>query len=386
MAEEQQQQQERTEQATPKRKRDARRKGQTARSKDLNMAIVMIAGALLLFAGGSHLGETTAALVHDSLSLQPAQVRDPAAMLIGLVDGAKIGLIAIAPLLIFLPLAAILGGVVMGGWVFSMSALTPKLSNVNPLTGLKRVFGTKGLVEMLKALAKAGLVGGCGFAVLAGAWPDLLMLGAAAVPVSLAGVWQMVALIFFVCSMSLIAIALIDVPFQLWSHNRQLRMTRKEVQDEMKETEGRPEVRGRIRAMQQEIANRKMLADVADADVIATNPTHFAVALKYDDSRMSAPLVVAKGVDYMAARIREIAAENSVALFESPLLARALYHNTRVGQEIPTGLYVAVAQVLTYVFTLRGIGAAKTLDEPDIKLPEEFDSEGKLITKRKRRR
>lgn len=353
MAENEQQFQEKTEQATPKRLEEARKKGQVARSRELNMAAIMIAGSAFLFVAGPQLGEFFIDLMKSRLSFDAGALRSTDTMAAGLGEAGLNALGAFAPFLLLALIAAVLGGIALGGWSFSMSPMEPKLSKLDPIKGLKRVFGVRGLIETVKALAKALVVSSCGVAFLSYASDSILRLSVTPYDAAAGAVGSLVMTMLLICSGSLILIAFIDVPFQLWNHAKQLRMTRKEIQDEMKETEGRPEVRGRIRALQQEAASRRMLQDVPDADVIVTNPTHFAVALKYDDGNMRAPIVLAKGKDFMSQRIREIAEENNIAFFEAPPLARALFWTTDIGAEIPAQLYLAVAQVLTYVFRLQ---------------------------------
>lgn len=353
MAENEQQFQERTERATPKRLEEARQRGQIPRSRELNMAAVMICGSLVFFAMKPMLGGHLLGLMRNGLSIDPALLGDERSMAQALGAAGLASLAAFTPLLAAVSLAAMLGAVSVGGWILSPKPLEPKLSKLDPVKGLKRVFGLKGLVEVAKALAKAGLIGGVAVAFLAFSAEQIFRLGLEPLNTTMADSGRLVAVTLLICSLSLALIALVDVPYQLWNYHKDLRMTRKEVQDEMKETEGRPEVRQRIRALQQELAGKRMLEEVPDADVVVTNPTHFAVALKYAEGEMSAPRVLAKGVDHMAARIRAIAAENRVAIFEAPVLARALYWTAGIGQEIPQQLYLAVAQVLTYVYRLR---------------------------------
>lgn len=353
MAEDQAQAQERTEQPTAKRLRDARRQGQIARSRELTMTIVMFAAAVCAWLLGESVVDSTAALLRDGLSPDPYLIRDGNAPVLAFVRSAMAAATILAPFLLVLPVAAILGGSALGGFSFSVESLQPKLSKLNPLSGMKRMFGTHGLMELFKAIAKAAIVTGCAVAVIYSLTPRILSLGVADIGASLSATGGMVVTMFLICSASLGLIALVDVPFQIWSHTKRLRMTRKEIMDEMKETEGRPEVKGRIRQLQQEIANRRMLEEVPTADVIVTNPTHYSVALRYDDSHMSAPVVVAKGVDHMAAKIREIAGEHKVPVFEAPVLARSLYATTDLNQQIDPRLYMAVAQLLTYIFQLR---------------------------------
>jgi len=367
-----QQFQEKTEQATPKRLEEARKKGQVPRSKELNMAAIMISAAGVFIAMQPQIGTHLLSLLERGLTIDPAVLDDPSTMSRALSEAAVSTLSAFTPLLLAVTVAAIGGGIALGGLSFSTDPLAPKLSKLNPLKGLKRLFGLKGLVEVAKALAKAGVIGGVAFLYLSASADHVLTLGLEPIRTSMADSGELVTTTLLVCSLSLLLIALADVPYQLWNHQKELRMTRKEVTDEMKETEGRPEVRSRVRQLQQEMSDRRMLDDIPIADVIVTNPTHFAVALRYAEDDMRAPVIVAKGVDHMAARIRSIGAEHKVTQFESPLLARALYWNTEIGQEIPAQLYLAVAQVLTYVFKLKAAAEnrGEWPDRPAVKVDE----------------
>jgi flagellar biosynthetic protein FlhB len=353
VADDQQQHQEKTEQPTAKRLRDARKRGQIARSKELTMTVVMVAGAILVYAAGSNLVQSVGEIVVRGLSFDARQMVEGPSIAESFAEAGLAALFALIPLFIVLSIAAVLGSIALGGWAFSAQTLAPKLSKLNPLSGLKRVFGVHGLVEMLKAIGKAVIVTLCALAIFSVIGPRVLALGSATLPSSLVSVAQMLAFTFLACSASLALIALVDVPFQVRTHNKKLRMTRREVQDEFKETEGRPEVKSRVRAMQQELAGRRMLEAVPAADVVITNPTHYAVALKYDEDCMAAPTVVAIGIDHLALRIQQIARASDVLVFESPVLARSLYATSALDQEIDPRLYVAVAQVLTYVYQLR---------------------------------
>ncbi len=379
MADNDQQFQEKTEPATPKRLEDARKKGQIARSKELNMAAVMIVGSASLFVGGPRIGQFFVDLLTSRLRFDATWLRNPDSMTIGFAEAGQDALAAFAPFLLMVVIAAVLGGMALGGWSFSPSPMAPKLSKLNPIKGLKRVFGVGGLVETVKAIAKAFVVSACAFAFLYYASDSILKLSVTPYHAAIGAIGTLVMTILLICSGSLILISLIDVPYQLWNHAKQLRMTRKEIQDETKESEGRPEVRSRIRALQQEASSRRMLQDVPDADVIVTNPMHFAVALKYDDGNMGAPIVLAKGKDFMAQRIREIAAEHRIAFFEAPPLARALFWTTDVGTEIPARLYLAVAQVLTYVFRLQSAmgGNGEWPDRPRVEVDAELAEQPK---------
>jgi flagellar biosynthetic protein FlhB len=262
-------------------------------------------------------------------------------------------LLICAPLLGIIVLAALLAPLALGGWSFSTEAMAPQFNRLNPMAGFKRIFSMNSVIELIKTLAKFGVVGVVAVIVL---WNDastLLALGQEPLDQAIGHTIRLAGKALIAITSGLLIIAGIDVPYQLWSHAKKLKMSHQEIREEHKESEGSPEVKGRIRQMQQQMARQRMMQDVPKADVIVTNPTHFAVALRYDEKRMRAPIVVAKGVDLIAARIREIGAEHSVPIFEAPPLARMLYKNVEIGTEIPSTVYSAVAQVLTYVFQLR---------------------------------
>ena len=339
--------QERTEQPTPKRREDARKRGQVARSRELVITAVMLAGAGFALTSREHFAAIFEDFMRRGLAPDPRLLGQPDAMTRSFADAGIDMLLAFAPLMAVLCIAAIAGGLAVGGLAFSVEQFTPKLERLSPLKGIKRIFSLRGLVEVAKALAKALVIGG--FALLCMAWArgQVLSLGIMPLGLALDRSARLLAVTLLVCSLGMLLIAMADVPFQMWSHGRELRMTRQEIRDELKESEGRPEVRSRIRSLQQQLANRRMMKALPSADVVITNPTHFAVALRYDEGRMRAPVVVAKGADHVAARIRDIAGKHRITLFEAPLLARALYWTTNINQEIPGPLYVAVAQVLT---------------------------------------
>ena len=345
-------QQDRTEQATPKRRADARKKGDVPRSRELTMTGVMLsgAGALLLLSGsmGSDLLEAFA----SGFSIERALLMDDHYLVPAFAEIGSRMFLSLAPLAIVLLCAVFLSAAVIGGWSFSLKAAAFKAERLNPLKGIKRVFGANGLNELLKAVAKFTLV-----AVIAISWlwysaEDMLSLSREPVGQAIRDSLQLCALSLLVVSLGLIVIAAFDVPFQLWQYEKKLRMTRQQVKDEYKETEGRPEVKARVRALQQQIATRRMMEELPTADVVITNPTHFAVALKYDETRMGAPQVIAKGKDLIAKRIRELAEEHGVPLFSAPPLARVLFRTAEIGEEIPARLYTAVAQILAYIYQL----------------------------------
>jgi flagellar biosynthetic protein FlhB len=249
--------------------------------------------------------------------------------------------------------AAVGAPLVLGGWAFSGSVMLPKFERLDPSAGIGRMFSARAGVELAKALAKFGVVGTAGVIVLMVNFHALMGLGSEPVGAAIGHAISLSGQSLIALTAALIFIAAIEVPFQLWQHAKDLRMTREEVRQEAKESDGNPEMKGLIRRTQRERAQRRMMQDVPTADVIVVNPTHYAVALRYDDKRDRAPIVVARGVDFMAAKIREVASANNVPIFEAPPLARALHRTVEIGDEIPANLYVAVAQVLTYVFQLR---------------------------------
>ncbi|RMG56585.1 MAG: flagellar type III secretion system protein FlhB [Gammaproteobacteria bacterium] len=372
MAEEQAQ--ERTEEPTPKRLREAREKGQVARSRELNTTLVLLTGAFALFFSGPFMLSRLEALVAGSFEIDRQAIFDTQGLPAVLMSALGDALLLITPLLAFLLAAAILGPMSLGGWAFSLDAVRPKLEKLDPIKGLGRIFSLKGLMELAKTLAKFVVVTVAAALLLWMSESELLQLGGQPISLALAHTAQILLWGFFVLTGVLVLIAAIDVPFQLWDHHRQLRMTRQEVKDELKETEGNPEMRAKVRQIQREMAQQRMMAEVPKADVVITNPTHFAVALKYDQRQGSAPRVVARGADLVAREIRSIALQANVPVFEAPPLARALYWNTRLGQEIPADLYLAVAQVLAYIYQLRAFRKGGAYPQPptDLEVPPEM--------------
>ena len=368
--------QERTEQATPKRQQEARRKGQIPRSRELNTLAMLMAAAGTLVLSGGHMAAQFSALLHNGLSFDRRAIFSPRGLFDAMEMALGAGLALVAPFFVISVIVALVSSVALGGWGFSVEALTPKLDKLNPLKGFKRMFSVRGLVELLKALAKFLLVAGVGIGLFMHYSSELIGLGYESVEAALAHAGEILAWCFLLLSATLILVAAADVPFQLWDHKRNLKMTRQEVKDELKDTEGKPEVKSRIKQMQREIAQRRMMEAVPDADVVITNPTHYAVALKYDDARMGAPVVVAKGKDLIAREIRERAIAAEVPIVSAPPLARAIFFSTELDQEIPAALYLAVAQVLAYVFQLRTAarhGGEVPPPPADIEVPEGFD-------------
>jgi flagellar biosynthetic protein FlhB len=346
------QQQDRTEQATPKRRQEARKKGDVPRSRELTMTGVMLAGSSCIYFLIEPVSGRISGAISGALVFEREQIFDSNNLATAFAELGTSALVAMIPLSLVLLSAVFLSAVAIGGWSFAASALAFKGERINPIKGIKRVFSANSLNELIKAMAKFLLVAAIAIAWLWLSVEDLLGLGREPISTAIPHALKFSALSFVIVSTALILISAADVPFQLWNYQKKIRMTRKEVRDEFKETEGQPEVKSKIRMLQQQIANRRMIEVVPTADVVITNPTHFAVALKYDDATMGAPRVVAKGKDFMAQRIREIAEANKVPLFSAPPLARALFRSATVGQEIDPGLYTAVAQVLAYIFQI----------------------------------
>jgi flagellar biosynthesis protein FlhB len=368
-------QQERTELPTQKRLDEARRRGDIPRSRDLSSAAVMITGGVAIYAMSGYVGHGFVAMMQNGLDISPSML-EHSDDLPHYFSQAILGIaLACAPVFGLIILAAAMAPLALGGWSFSTEALAPKFERLSPASGFKRMFSTMAVVELLKSLAKFGVVALVAVIVLSKNTGELLALGSEPTNQAILHAFALCGQAFIAMCCGLLVIAGIDVPFQLWQYSKKLKMTREEIRQEMKESEGSPEVKGRIRQIQQEMAKRRMMQEVPKADVVITNPTHFAVALRYDDKRMRAPIVVAKGVDEVAAKIREVAGEHKVPLFEAPPLARALYRHVDLNGEIPQRLYVAVAQVLTYVFQLRAAykGAAMMPSRPDLELPEDTD-------------
>ncbi|BBB25183.1 flagellar biosynthesis protein FlhB [Amphritea japonica] len=371
--------QEKTEEPTAKRLRDAKEKGDIARSKELATTVLLLSAAAAAMMFGGQVADAMAGMMRFNFSLDRQSVMDPALMFTHLGFSLSEALKSLFGFFLVLLVAAFVGPVALGGWNLSMKAMAPKLSRIDPLAGIKRMFSLKALIELFKALAKFLVVGSLSFLVLLVSKQELFSLGAQDVFPAMSHATEIVIWAFLVMSLTMILISLVDVPFQIYDYTQKLKMTLQEVKDEMKNTEGKPEVKGRIRQLQREISQRKMMSAVPEADVVITNPTHYAVALKYDQSGGGAPFLVAKGADFVALKIREIADAHEVPVLSSPALARAIYHSTEVEEEIPAGLFKAVAEVLAYVFQLKRHkqrqGPAPIDISPDLDIPSELQKD-----------
>jgi flagellar biosynthetic protein FlhB len=358
---------ERTEPPSQRRLDQAREKGQVARSRELStFAILLASGATLWFLGATFVQHMVGSL-QSGLTLNRELAFNSSLIIPRLYELALDALWTFFPFLLAVLIAAAFSPLLLNGWLFSVEALQPKLGKLNPISGIARLFSTHSLVELGKAVGKALLVGSVAAGVIWHNRDAMLGLSLQSVDVAVPQMGQMLSATFMIVVGSMLVIVAIDVPYQLWDHKRKLRMTKEELRQEAKETEGDPMVKGRIRSLQREAARRRMMSAIPTADVVVTNPTHYAVALKYHDSepdtggvragrskrRAAAPVVVAKGSHLLAMRIREIAEEHHVPVFEAPPLARALHKHTELGDAIPEALYTAVAEVLAYVYNLR---------------------------------
>ncbi|HTV97386.1 MAG TPA: flagellar biosynthesis protein FlhB [Steroidobacteraceae bacterium] len=374
MAEEAPQGGERTEEPSQRRLQEARERGQVPRSRELTSFATMIAGSAALVATGSTFAGRMSELMRRSMAIDPGSLADPRSMLSSLGQAAMLGLAALLPIFGALIVLVVLAAIALGGWNFSPAALVPDFTRLSPLEGVKRLFGLRGVTELGKALLKCAVVGAVCAGVVAWLFKDVLALGRMAPRAAIGRGAGLLSWSFVWLCASLALVAAVDVPLQLFQFKRALRMTRQELRDEIKEHDGSPQTKQRIRQMQQAQARRRMMHKVPTADVVVVNPTHFAVALKYEPKSMRAPLVVAKGVDLIAQNIRRIAEEHRVPIFDSPKLARALYKSTDLNREIPAGLYLAVAQVLSYIFRIRSLNPtlAARVARPDPKLGDEY--------------
>ncbi len=359
--------------ASAKRRQQARDKGQVTRSRDLGSVLLLVGSALALYYGGGWLFGRAQGLMELALQVPPGAAGDPAQALLLAGHVVEAGLWLLAPLLLLNLLLSIGGGLALGGWVFSVEALMPDFSRLDPVAGLGRVFSLHGLGELGKAALKALVLGVAALVVLRGERGALLQLLQVEPTQALVQMGLLCVKAFLWMALATALIAAVDVPMQIFQFNKKLKMSRQDMKDEMRESEGSPEVKQRLRALQRERARRRMMAAVPKADVVVTNPTHYAVALGYQEGRNSAPVVLAMGADAVAARIREVAAEHGVPLVEAPPLARALYRYAELEREIPATLYNAVALLLAYVYQLRALPAAPALPR-DWPIPAELDT------------
>ena len=380
MADQQDEGQEKTEEPTARRLSKAREEGQIARSTEITIAASVISVAIYIYLFGSSLLGNVANIFAQGLVFDSLAVLEPQVAAGRLGDAMTEALLSILPIMILTGVVVLACSGLIGGYNFSWKSLQPKASKFNPISGFKRMFGLQALVNLGKSIAKFLLVGGVTYFLIDASITEFAEISLMALEPGLTASASILTTAFLVASSTLIVIALIDAPYQVYQHNQKMKMTLKEVKDERKDTEGSPEVKQRIRQKQREVSAARMLEAISEADVVITNPEHFAVALSYDPSSEDPPKVVAKGADLIAEKIRERAAEEGVPLFQSPVLARALFFTTELEGFIPEPLFEAVAQVIAYIFNINSINQSNiSHTRPVPRVPDEmvFDSDGR---------
>lgn len=370
---------EKTESASSKKLEDARKKGNLPRSKDLSSALLLIIAAATIYGTGAYLAQDLEKVFRFNFVIDREDIFHYGRMIFHLYSSIVSVMNSMVVMMAILAVAGIIGSIGLGGLNFAWEPLLPKLSKMNPITGLKRMFSVQSLVELLKSIAKVALVGTVATMVIYHFLEETLGLTFQSIQLAIAHGVSMVIWSFVFIALALALIAAIDVPFQIWTHKEKLKMTKQEVKDEYKQQEGDPQVKGRIRQLQQQAAMNRMMTDVPEADVIITNPSHFSVALKYDQDGGKAPVMLAKGADFIALKIREVGNHYDIPVIQSPALTRAIFHHTEIGEEIPQGLFQAVAQLLAYVYQLKNVknGAARPDVMPNLDVPDEYQWDGK---------
>jgi flagellar biosynthetic protein FlhB len=367
---------EKTEPASSKRLEQAREEGDVPRSREVaTFTVLMTAGAGLWMTGDGVVRSLNAIMV-SGLALDREQIFNADVLIRRVGFDIVSVMMACLPLAVAIMVVALASPLLVGGWLFSSKSFLPNFGKLNPIKGLGNMVSTNALVELLKAVAKTVVVGSVAYLVVMSQKDAVMGLAVESVSAGSAHLINLLTWAFLFIVGGLGFVAAIDGPYQIWHYANKLKMTRQEVIQESKESDGNPQMKAKVRQMQRQMSQRRMMAAVPTADVVVTNPTHYAVALKYADGHGGAPMVVAKGADEVAAKIRELAKENKVALLEAPALARALHQHTEIGDEIPEALYSAVAEVLAYVFQLRAFNKAggKYPDRPTrLPVPPEMD-------------
>lgn len=366
----------RSEDATPERIRKSKEKGQVARSKELATASVLISASLALLIFGDRLAYELSVMMKNAFTFERSVLFSPEYMWLHLAGSFKGLAMPMFTILLMLFIVSILGSSLLGGMLFSTKAMAPKWSRLSPKAGLKRMLGLQAWVELLKSILKVLVVVGMVWWILGMTFEHILQLSVTPLPGSVFEALDMIRWMFISLCCSLLVIVAVDVPYQIYKHVEELKMTKQEVKDEYRNSEGKPEVKQRIRQLQYEASQRKMMGDVPDADVIVTNPTHYSVALKYDKDGIRSPYVVAKGIDFMALKIREVGREYEIPVMQAPPLCRAIYHTTEIDEEVPEALFTAIAQILAYIYQLEQFragrsGRPKALPD-DLPIPKEF--------------
>jgi flagellar biosynthetic protein FlhB len=369
----------RTEQPTARRLEKARQEGSVLRAHGLAAGVILVTGAAALSLGGARLVELLELSLLRGLSFDPNIVQTPDRLLAAAGRVVIPGIEVVAPFLIMMAAVGFIADIMVGGWIFSARPLSPDFSRIGPVRGFQRLLSRAALVEILKALVKFGIVGVIAFWLIRTWGTGFLQTAAATWPRAAEHAVLFWRRIFLVLSVSLLAAAALEVPYQVWAHRDRLKMTRQDIKEELRELDGSPQTKRRIKILRRKIARMRMAVEVPKADVVVTNPEHYAAALQYRDGEMRAPRLVAKGTGLVALRIREIAAEHGVPMIEAPRLARAIYRFVELEDEIPTGLYAAVAEVLAYVYRLRAARNTRG-PAPPLQRDERFEPPAEFTT------
>lgn len=345
--------QEKTEEPTERRREEARKRGQIVRSKELNTMALIFGGVITLYSLTGHIASNLQALFYRGFTIDRIEIFNLELFFARLDNLVTYGITLVLPFLIIIVIVALLASVAVGGFHFSIDAISFKWDRLDPINGIKKMFSWKAIMELVKAVVKFALIVGFFIAILHNKIAQIFLLDKATIYLAITSSVDILLYTGLILALALIIIAIIDVPFQFWHHARQLKMSKQELRDELKDSDGKPEVKSKIREKQRELRKRRMMANIPKANVIITNPTHFAVAIKYDDATMAAPVVVAKGVDLVAELIKKVAKAHNIPFVEAPPLARSLYYHVELEAEIPAGLYVAVAKILAYIYELQ---------------------------------
>lgn len=367
---------EKTEEPTAKKLSDARKKGQIARSKDLGTMFVLVGSAVAVMLLGGSLVEELSRMMTRFFSLNRKEAMDVHALYQVASDSISAIIVPFIWIHIIIVFAALVGNMLLGGISFSWQAMAPKASKLSPIAGFKRMFGVQAYVELLKSIMKFLVVFISAYLLLSSLFDQIVNLSTENIPTNFSHAVWLLMWMFLALALSIGIIVVIDAPYQVWNHNRQLKMTKQEIKDEMKNSEGSPETKGRIRRAQYEMSQRRMMQEVPQSDVVITNPSHYSVAIKYDAEAGGAPILVAKGIDEMALHIRTIAKEHGIEIIASPALARSLYYTAEPNEEIPEQLFAAVAQILAFIFQLnaykKGKGKRPKPVAKNLPIPDDF--------------
>ena len=363
---------EKSEQPTDSKLKKAKEKGQIPRSRELTSLIILLVGIMLFWIMGTHFVSKLKAIIQQAM-LVAHRTDDDKQIIFNLINLLTAGFWAILPIFVGLVIVAIIAPLSVGGLLFSLQSIKPNLGKLNPISGFKRLFSLRIFSELFKSILKVVLIAFAAALFLIHQFPNMLALPSMYLNNALSQVMQLLIYASLLIVLALIPMVGFDIFYQIWSNLKKLKMSKQEVKDEFKEQEGNPQIKGRIRQMQQAMARRRMMKDVPKANVIVTNPTHYAVALQYDEKTMSAPKILAKGTDNIASRIKQIAQEHQIPQLEAPPLARALYRHGEIGKSIPAELYAAVAQILAWVYQLKRwhrYGGEKPLKPTNLSIPE----------------